>query len=1045
MSALLLAKSQGLSLLSLAKAAFQAALLLLLFSLQYRPASAYSLAKPPAAEDSTILRIPKPIDTPKLDPSDVLIVATVDGFLHGVSRRSGEILWERDYEQLGPLVKYTAPSTDPIGTGDLPPASDGRALPPASDSNEQAIDRVGGASPASPSGMETYFIPDPAGEGDLYEVKYHDNRWEIERFTHSVKSIAKEGRPLRMGPLFYTPKVTPRLYLINPLTGDLLQSIGDETFTNVQNPNDPKVFLTRSEYVIKIHEEQTGATKAIINYGEFDSPCYPALQDDPNIPMAMPSSGKTIQNRLKIETNVRGFLRITEHSKKNPVYTKLSSPVVSVFALDRSDASSVDATKIYPLPELKGFTRRPFNSEKAQIVEGEGGPYIFTEHNFPQAEIGDDRLINDSPASHSGTHVIKETGCFPGLKRFPFCVLEILIKNVGDASARVTYLLPMLAVTVLFVYQFWTRLVDQSRLQERRNLVPRIESVGDEFQDLDPILPKYAAASKGQPDAILLKPGDDASPASTQRPSSSAQSPAYVSFQIEEPSAEKPLPDLPSDQDAAEPTDENMAGKLSKKKKTKNRRRFLHEDSDIETEKENIDPDHPSATDATIENGVSELRSLVLTDTILGHGSHGTVVYKGSFEGREVAIKRLLLEFYDVADHEVNVLQDSDHHPNVVRYFYKERSKGFMHIALELCPGSLADVIEKVTDPKFGQLRLLMKPKLVLFQIMSGIHHLHQLKIVHRDIKPQNILVAESKSKSSPHPRILISDFGLCKRLADDQSSFHNTLHTAGGTVGWRAPECLASGKEKISESETSESGAWVQVDPSMPAPGTKISRAIDIFSAGCVFYYVLSGGQHPYGERYSREMNVMKGNFRLERLDALGEEGILAKDLIRRMISKDPKKRPDSAMVLIHPYFWNPARRLSFLQDVSDRFESEERDPPSALLKVLERGGTKVIGNDWCRKIDRILLEDLGKYRKYETTSVRDLLRALRNKKHHYQDLSESARKILGELPDGFLGYFTSRFPNLLLHVYHVVADHPKLRHEPFFSQYFEFKGPHW
>eukprot|EP00842_Homolaphlyctis_polyrhiza_P001445 jgi/Hompol1/2300/HPOL_005933-RA len=53
---------------------------------------------------------------------------------------------------------------------------------------------------------------------------------------------------------------------------------------------------------------------------------------------------------------------------------------------------------------------------------------------------------------------------------------------------------------------------------------------------------------------------------------------------------------------------------------------------------------------------------------------HGTVVYKGMFEGREVAIKRLLLEFYDVADHEVKILQESDHHPNVVRYYYRVRA-----------------------------------------------------------------------------------------------------------------------------------------------------------------------------------------------------------------------------------------------------------------------------------------------------------------------------------------------------------------------------------
>ena len=44
---------------------------------------------------------------------------------------------------------------------------------------------------------------------------------------------------------------------------------------------------------------------------------------------------------------------------------------------------------------------------------------------------------------------------------------------------------------------------------------------------------------------------------------------------------------------------------------------------------------------------------------------------------------------------------------------------------------------------------------------------------------------------------------------------------------------------------------------------------------------------------------------------------------------------------------------------------------------------------------------------------------------KHHYQDLPESVRKALGDLPAGFLSYFTTRFPQLLLHVYDTVATH--------------------
>ncbi|KAI8853185.1 kinase-like domain-containing protein [Chytridium lagenaria] len=412
---------------------------------------------------------------------------------------------------------------------------------------------------------------------------------------------------------------------------------------------------------------------------------------------------------------------------------------------------------------------------------------------------------------------------------------------------------------------------------------------------------------------------------------------------------------------------------------------------------------------------------MALSHSIIGYGSHGTVVFKGTFESHPVAIKRLLVDFYDMAHHEVKSLRDSDHHPN-------ESTERFMYIALELCPASLYDHVT---------LRTSLKAKNTLSQIMSGLSHLHSLKIVHRDIKPQNILIAESRSRSDPHPRLLISDFGLCKRLSDDQSSFHNTLNTAGGTIGWRAPECLLSkSAAEIANSDATdqEGSTWVLLSPTA---SLRITRAIDIFSAGCVFFFVLTKGAHPFGDRFAREMNVLKGNHRLDKLDGLPDTAE-AKDLIRRMISKDHRKRPEASQCLSHPLFWTSSQKLAFLQDVSDRLEIEEKEPPSGLLKQVERGASKAIGPDWYRKVDRMVLDNLGKYRKYDGTSVQDLLRALRNKKHHYQDLPPEVKTLLGSVPDGFLNYFTSRFPNLLLHVYHVVSESKALRSESMFKEYF-------
>lgn len=65
---------------------------------------------------------------------------------------------------------------------------------------------------------------------------------------------------------------------------------------------------------------------------------------------------------------------------------------------------------------------------------------------------------------------------------------------------------------------------------------------------------------------------------------------------------------------------------------------------------------------------------------------------RGQFEGRAVAVKRLLRECFDLVQREVQLLQESDRHPNVLRYFCTERGPQFYYIALELCPASLQEV-----------------------------------------------------------------------------------------------------------------------------------------------------------------------------------------------------------------------------------------------------------------------------------------------------------------------------------------------------------------
>ncbi|XP_032689202.1 serine/threonine-protein kinase/endoribonuclease IRE1 isoform X2 [Odontomachus brunneus] len=372
------------------------------------------------------------------------------------------------------------------------------------------------------------------------------------------------------------------------------------------------------------------------------------------------------------------------------------------------------------------------------------------------------------------------------------------------------------------------------------------------------------------------------------------------------------------------------------------------------------------------------------TRQVLGKGCEGTFVYKGEFDGRAVAVKRLLPDCFMFADREVALLRESDAHANVVRYFCTEQDRMFRYIALELAEATLQDYVAG----KYNREKISVKN--ILYQATFGLAHLHSLDIVHRDIKPHNVLL------SVPGPRgevrAMISDFGLCKKLQLGRVSFSRRSGVTG-TDGWIAPEILGDNEESA-------------------------TCAVDIFSLGCVFYYVLSDGKHPFGDPLRRQANIICGESNLITLQTMSaNDRELALLLIKMMICNNPSNRPPALAICNYPIFWSSLKILSFFQDVSDRVEKDQLDSPALI--ALESCGERVIENDWISYIDVEVASDLRKYRSYSGDSMRDLLRALRNKKHHYRELSPKAQESLGEIPDQFTEYWLSRFPNLLCHVW--------------------------
>ncbi|OAL33873.1 hypothetical protein AYO20_06884 [Fonsecaea nubica] len=454
---------------------------------------------------------------------------------------------------------------------------------------------------------------------------------------------------------------------------------------------------------------------------------------------------------------------------------------------------------------------------------------------------------------------------------------------------------------------------------------------------------------------------------------------------------------------------------------------------------------------------VGKLRIDTREDRCLGRGSNGTAVFPGSLDGREVAVKRLIRSSNSLAAKEIKHLLSSDENPHVIRYFGKEESQHFTYIALERFTTSLDQFIERPLQyPELVKLPEGFDVKDTLRQITEGVQHLHSLKLVHRDIKPQNVLVKAVKSNRPtnglPKLQFVISDFGLCKPLEEGpESTFAPTAnHTAAGTTGWRAPELLVGSRSAVaptsSSTTTSKSTTHSSEGTILDRPsGRRATKAIDIFSLGCVFYYVMTQGRHPFdvgGTSLGRDLNIKENKFSTEDL-RLYEYQFDADDLVMQMLKHNPKERPDTGQVLRHPYFWDVADKLEFLCDVSDCYEREKNSITNifdesairtaaekeslAELAALESLAPNVIGpsKDWLRALPKTFLTEMGKQRKYSGSKMIDLLRVIRNKKNHFHDLPEDVKEqMLGGSAKGYYEFWAKRFPSLLINCHCLILE---------------------
>lgn len=131
---------------------------------------------------------------------------------------------------------------------------------------------------------------------------------------------------------------------------------------------------------------------------------------------------------------------------------------------------------------------------------------------------------------------------------------------------------------------------------------------------------------------------------------------------------------------------------------------------------------------------------------------------------------------------------------------------------------------------------------------------------------------------------------------------------------------------------------------------GGELTSKTDLFTLGCIIFYCITGGIHPFGEDLDQHRkNVIQNNpVNLSQLKDMPE----AYHLISRLLNPEPKLRPNVRVVVNHPLFWSPLKRLKFLVRIWEKVFSKDivmdEDDRELLSETLKKKASSIADPKW-------------------------------------------------------------------------------------------------
>ncbi|ETW05198.1 CMGC/CDKL protein kinase, variant 1 [Aphanomyces invadans] len=276
-------------------------------------------------------------------------------------------------------------------------------------------------------------------------------------------------------------------------------------------------------------------------------------------------------------------------------------------------------------------------------------------------------------------------------------------------------------------------------------------------------------------------------------------------------------------------------------------------------------------------------------EKVIGEGTYG-IVYKAIEKSTKdaVAIKKFKFLTDDLLSKRELQACSMLNHPNIVAFRYSFRGDGCLHLVFDYAPSTLSKVIAK---SKNGM--RLAHVRSIAFQLCKAIHCCHENKIIHRDIKPDNILLDDMG-------HVKLCDFGVARTIQFDGEALSDYVATR-----WYRP-------------------------PEQELRLTNYSYSADMWSVGCVVCEMLLGRPLFNGENQLDQIKLIQDVLgplppsllsRLPKGVALGTKATLspttslsqvlanscppeAIDFVMRTVALDARKRMTAAECLEHSFF---------------------------------------------------------------------------------------------------------------------------------------------